>query len=42
MNKRHDGLHAPPGIATDRPGDMAVTFGYQALSDASSATSSRP
>jgi len=42
MNKRHDGLHAPPGIAADRARDMAVTFGYRVVSDASSATSSRP
>ncbi len=42
MNKRHDGLYTPPGIAADRARDMAVTFGCHVVSDASFATPSMP
>ncbi|MDH0615990.1 MULTISPECIES: hypothetical protein [unclassified Agrobacterium] len=42
MDKKHDGLHTPPGIAADRARDMAVMFGCQAVPGAFFATPSRP
>jgi hypothetical protein len=42
MNKGHEGLYAPPGIAAERARDMAVTFGCHVVSDASFTMSSMP